>query len=182
MVCSFVFFFGMALDCLAAEQGGSARATEAFKWINFAIVAALLIWVFAKALPRWFQSNADAISSAITKATSAKEAADRELRETESRLGRLEEEIAALRAVSQREAAGEAERIRAGAKSDAAKVGAAAEAEIEAAERAARLELKALAASLAVDGAESLLAKQLTPATQENLVEVFVKSLEGRPN
>ena len=56
------------------------------------------------------------------------------------------------------------------------------QAEIDAAERAARLELKALAASLAVDGAESLLAKQLTPAAQETLVDTFVKSLEGRPN
>jgi F0F1-type ATP synthase membrane subunit b/b' len=49
-------------------------------------------------------------------------------------------------------------------------------------ERAARLELKAIAAKLAVDGAETLLAKQLTPQTQESLVSAFVKSLEGRPN
>ena len=51
-----------------------------------------------------------------------------------------------------------------------------------AAERAARIELKALAAKLAVDGAESLLAKQLTAQVQESLVGGFVKSLEGRPN
>jgi len=62
------------------------------------------------------------------------------------------------------------------------KIAAAAKAEIEAAERAARLELKALAANLAVDGAESLLAKQLTPKAQESLISNFVKSLEGRPN
>jgi F0F1-type ATP synthase membrane subunit b/b' len=66
--------------------------------------------------------------------------------------------------------------------SEARKVGIAAQAEIEAAERAARLELKALAASFAVDGAETLLAKQLTPAAQEKLLDTFVKSLEGRPN
>jgi len=35
---------------------------------------------------------------------------------------------------------------------------------------------------LAVDGAESLLAKQLTPQAQESLVAAFMKSLEGRPN
>ena len=51
-----------------------------------------------------------------------------------------------------------------------------------AAERAARLELKALAANLAVDSAESLLAKQLTPQAQEALVSAFVKGLAGRPN
>jgi len=51
----------------------------------------------------------------------------------------------------------------------------------EAAERAARLELKTLAANLAVDGAETLLAKQLTPKAQESLISNFVKSLEGSP-
>jgi F0F1-type ATP synthase membrane subunit b/b' len=44
------------------------------------------------------------------------------------------------------------------------------------------MELKALAAKLAVDGAESLLAKQLTPQTQESLIAGFVKSLQGSPN
>jgi F0F1-type ATP synthase membrane subunit b/b' len=62
------------------------------------------------------------------------------------------------------------------------KIAAAAKAEIEAAERAARLELKALAARLAVDGAESLLAKQLTAQVQASLLSNFVKSLEGMPN
>jgi F0F1-type ATP synthase membrane subunit b/b' len=58
----------------------------------------------------------------------------------------------------------------------------AAKAEIEAAERAARLELKATAANLAVDEAETLLTKELTPKVQESLVAAFAKSLEGRAN
>jgi len=183
---SFLFvFFGAALTAVAAEEGGSSateNANEIFKWINFAIVAAALIWLFAKKLPGWFRGNAETISSAITKATAAKEEAERQVREAESKLARLEQEIATLRATAQHEAAEEGERIRALAQSDAKKVGVAAQAEIEAAERAARIELKALAASLAVDGAESLLAKQLTPAAQETLVDTFVKSMEGRPN
>ncbi|HYL62505.1 MAG TPA: hypothetical protein VE077_07775 [Candidatus Methylomirabilis sp.] len=181
---SLVFFFCFSLNSFAAEQGGAASAStnDIFKWINFAIVAGLLIWIFAKLLPPWFRGNAETISSAITKGTVAKEAADREVREAESKLAQLDQEIATFRAVSEHEAAGEAERIRALAKSDAAKVAAAAYGEIEAAERAARVELKTLAASLAVDGAESLLTKQLTPTAQESLVDAFVKSLDGRPN
>ena len=183
---SVLFIFCFALNSFAAEEGGSAagdRTIDLFKWINFAIVAAAVIWVFAKKLPPVFRSNAESISSAITKATAAKEAADREVREAETKLAHLEEEIVALRATAQQEAAGEAERIRALAKGEAAKVGVAARAEIDAAERAARIELKALAASLAVDGAESLLVKQLaSEAAQESLVEAFVKGLEGRPN
>lgn len=169
----------------AAEEGGSAateKATELFKWINFAIVAGLILWVFGKVLPSKFRANAETISSAITKATAVKAEADRQLREAETKLAHLQKEVAELRAIAERESATEVERIRAVTQADIQKIGVAAKGEIEAAERAARVELKALAAKLAVDGAESLLAKQLTPKAQELLVSEFVKSLEGRPN
>jgi F-type H+-transporting ATPase subunit b len=169
----------------AAEEGGSngaAAPTELFKWINFAIVAGALIWVFAKKLPPVFRTNAEKIASAITTATAAKAEADRQLKDAEQRLARLEQEVRGLREEAQKESAAEAERIRALAKSDAEKIVVAAKAEIEAAERAARIELKALAAKLAVAGAESLLTKQLTPQTQESLIAGFVKSLQGSPN
>jgi F-type H+-transporting ATPase subunit b len=169
----------------AAEEGGSAAtetATEIFKWINFAIVVVLVVWVFGKLLPPKFRKNAENIASAITKATAAKAAADAQLREAETKLANLEKEVAELRASAERESTAETQRIRTLTQADAQKIGVAAKAEIAAAERAARLELKALAARLAVDGAESLLAKQLTPQAQESLISNFVKSLEGRPN
>lgn len=176
-----------AVSVHAAEEGGSAgagseTATEIFKWINFAIVAGLVLWVFVKALPPWFRGNAETINAAITKATAAKAAADAQLKEAESKLANLQKEVAELRTFAERESVAEVERIRAATQADAKKISAAASAEIEAAERAARMELKAIAAKLAVDGAESLLAKQLTPGAQEALIGDFVKSLEGRPN
>jgi len=179
-----VLLFAVA-SAHAAEEGGhtaTERANEVFKWINFAIVAGLIAWVFLKLTPSFFRKNADAISSAITKATATKAEAERQLQEAEGKLARLEQEVAQLRATAQREAAAEAERLRALTQREVQKVGLAAKAEIEAAERAARLELKVIAANLAVDGAESLLAKQLTPQAQESLLSAFVKSLEGRPN
>jgi F-type H+-transporting ATPase subunit b len=171
----------------AAEEsaGANARqehAAEIFKWINFAIVAGVLGYVFLKITPPKFRQNAAEISSAITKATAAKAEADKQLKDAEGKLARLQQEVAQLRATGEQDAKAESERIRNVTQSEAAKIGAAANAEIEAAERAARLELKAIGANLAVDGAESLLAKQLTPQTQEGLVANFVKGLEGRPN
>jgi F-type H+-transporting ATPase subunit b len=174
-----------ALTAHAAEGGGAAgseTATEIFKWINFAIVAGALLWVCLKKAPGFFRGRAEAIGSAITKAGSAKAAADAQLREAETKLENLQKEVAELRAFAERESAAEVGRILAATASDGQKIAAAAKAEIEAAERAARLELKALAAKLAVDGAESLLAKQLTAKAQEALISNFVKSLEGRPN
>jgi F-type H+-transporting ATPase subunit b len=181
----FLLFFVMALGTHAAEEGGNATtesATQLFKWINFAIVVGLLIWVCGKLTPPLFRKNADAISSAITKAKAAKDEADRQLHEAERKLANLEQEVKELRATAQREAAAEAERIRTVTVSDVQKVGVAAKQEIAAAERAARLELKAITANLAVDGAESLLVKQLTPQTQASLVAAFVQTLEGKPN
>jgi F-type H+-transporting ATPase subunit b len=175
----------LAVSVHAAEEGGKAaveRASEIFKWINFVIVAGVIVWVFGKLLPPVFRKKAEAISSAITNATSAKAAADAQLREAETKLLNLEKEVAELRVLAGRESAAEVERLQAATQADRQKIAAAAKAEIEAAERAARLELKALAANLAVDGAEKLLAKQLTPQAQESLISNFVKSLEGRPN
>jgi len=181
-VCGMTFFFAVAAR--AAEEGSanSSAPTELFKWVNFAIVAAALIWVFGKKLPPWFRGNAGKISSAITTATAAKAEADRKLRDADQLLARLQEEVRGLREQAEKDATAEAERIRALAKSDAEKIAVSAKVEIEAAERAARIELKSLAAKLAVDGAESLLAKQLTPQTQDALIAGFVKSLQGSPN
>jgi F-type H+-transporting ATPase subunit b len=168
----------------AEETGGAAteQATEIFKWINFAIVAGAIVWVFGKLLPPGFRKKAETISTAITTAANAKAAADAQLREAETSLANLQKEVALLRALAEKEAAAEIARLRAATQSDAQKIAAAAKAEIEAAERAARLELKALAANLAVDGAETLLAKQVTAKMQGSLIGHFVKSLEGRPN
>jgi F0F1-type ATP synthase membrane subunit b/b' len=175
----------LTLTAQAAEEGGAAAAetaTEIFKWINFAIVAGALLWVCLKKAPGFFRGRAEAISSAITKAGSTKASADAQLSEAETKLANLDKEVAELRAFAEREAAAEVERIRLATRSDLEKIAGAAKAEIEAAERAARLELKALAAKLAVDGAEALLVNQLNAQAQAGLISNFVKSLEGMPN
>jgi len=182
-----VFFLLLlaVMNVRAAQEGGSAgaeQATEIFKWINFAIVAGAIFWLFAKFLPPKFRANAENIGTAISKATAAKAEADAALKIAERKLADLEKEVAELRALAERESAAEAERIRAATQTDAKKISVAASAEIEAAERAARMELKAIAAKLAVDGAESLLVKQLTPAAQETLIGNFMKNLDGRRN
>ena len=183
VVCALVLFSAVAT--LAAEEGGSPAEHSAemiFKWIHFAILAGLIYWVFGKLLPPVFRRNADNISSAIAKATAAKVEAERKLQEAVTKMSSLEREIAEFRVQAQRDAAAEVERLRGATILDVEKIRAAGKAEIEAAERAARVELKELAAKLAVDGAESLVAKQMTPAVQEATISSFVQSLQGRPN
>ncbi len=116
----------------------------------------MIIWICLKSGPAFFSRRADVIASVIETSTAAKNRADEQLREAESKLQHLEKEVAELRAAALRESAAEGERIRDLTRTDEQKIDAAAGAEVDATERAARLELKALAANLAVDGAESL--------------------------
>lgn len=172
---------------VSASQEGATPAEQSlagtiFKWIHFLIVLVLAYWVFAKVLPPHFRRNADKISAAITKATAARMEAEKQLKEAAEKLTRLEQEVARFRQQAQKDAAAEWDRLRAMTKTDLEKVGAAAKAEIEAAERAARVELKALAAKLAVDRAESLVASRMTPALQEAMMHSFVDSLQEKPN
>ena len=167
----------------AAEEGaGHVMASGGFKWVHFVIVAAVTFWVFGKVLPPAFRKKAENISAAITKAAAAKAEAEKLLQEATAKLAGLEQEMALFRAQATKDGAAELERLRAVTKQDAEKIGAASKAEIEAAERAARVELKELAAKLAMDRAESLVAKELTPALQEAMLNDFVNSLQGRPN
>jgi F0F1-type ATP synthase membrane subunit b/b' len=169
----------------AAEEGnatGHVMSMDAFKWVHFLIVAAVLYWLFAKVLPQTFRRNADNISAAITKATAAQAEAERQLKQAVAKLATLEHEVAQFRAQAQKDASAELERLRAAVKVDAEKIAVAARGEIEAAERAARVELKKLAAKLAMDHAETLVSQQLTPGLQEAMLKEFVHSLQGRPN
>ena len=182
---SAMMYLAVAAMARAAEEGGhttEGQVGNIFKWIHFVILAALLYWVFGKLLPPWFRGNAERISSAITKANAAKAEAERKLQEAERKLANLEKEIAEFRTGAEHEGAAEIERLKVLTNSDVEKIRVAAGAEVEAAERAARVELKALAAKLAVDGAEKQVANQMTPAIQEAMIDNFVQSLQGRPN
>lgn len=173
-----------ATRTLGAEEGGAAGhgLEMGFKWVQFVIIAALAYWAFGKKLPPFFRRRADQISAAIDKASAAKADAEQRLQEALAKLANLEREVTAFRTQAQKDAVAEMERLRGATELDLEKIRIAAKAEIEAAERAARVELKELAAKLAVDGAESLVARQMTPAVQEAMIHNFVQSLQGRPN
>lgn len=180
-------FFFLAVVIHAAEEGGGEDLFTApigwlFRWINFGLVFGGLGYLLAKKAPAFFRGRAESIVASITESAKVKEEADRKLREAEGKLQRLDQELAELRQAAQREAAAEAERIRAAAREDAQKIERAAQAEIEAAERAARMELKALAARLAVERAEALIRQQLTPQTEAALLQSFVQNLPGSVN
>lgn len=179
-----LFTLLMAAPVLAQENQPSQADTSTgwiFRWINFAIVLALIAYGFYKARPA-FRRHAEEISQRIAEGTRAREAAERQRREAEAKLAGIDAEVATLREDAKRGAAAEAERIRALAKSEAEMIERAGQAEIAAAERAARLELKTIAARMAVERAEALLRDEMTPSTESTLFHTFVTELERSAN
>jgi F0F1-type ATP synthase membrane subunit b/b' len=171
---------------MASEEGAGdpvySTTGLAFRVINFLIVAYGAWYLFAKKLPKAFRARAEVIASSISDAARAKQEAERLLHEAEAKTARLEQEVAEMRVSAQRDAAAEAERIRAAAREEAAKIERAAAMEIQAAERAARMELKAVAAQLAVERAEAVLRGKMTPATEATLFRAFVSDLGRSAN
>jgi F-type H+-transporting ATPase subunit b len=126
-------------------------------FINFAIVVGVIAWLWKKNVPEAFRNRTASIQKSIEEARRASEDANRRLSAIEARLGRLDEEISSMRAVSEKEAAAEEERIKAAAAEDARRIAESAKQEIAAAVKSARRELTAYAADLAV----SLATKQI---------------------
>jgi F-type H+-transporting ATPase subunit b len=180
-----IFAFALATPLLGAEgEQSPADSTVGwvFRWLNFILVFGGAGYLLAKYAPAAFRRRAESIVSAITEASHAKQEAEELRDKAEEKLAGLEQEIVGLRAAARRDAAAEAERLRALAREEAKKIESAADAELMAAERAARMELRIIGARLAVDRAEALLREELTPAGDAALIRGFVAELEGSVN
>ncbi|HKS81902.1 MAG TPA: ATP synthase F0 subunit B [Candidatus Acidoferrales bacterium] len=174
----------IAAPALAQESEPSPADTNTgwvFRWINFAIVFALIVYGFRKAAPV-FRARQRDIAARIAEGTRAREAADAKRHEAEVKLNGLDQEVAQLRADAKVATEGEAQRLRAAAKEDAQKIERAAQTEIAAAERAARIELRSLAARLAVERAEAQLRSELTPKADAALFRGFLEELARSSN
>jgi len=110
-------------------------------------------------------------------ARTATEEASARLNSVESRLGKLDEQIAAMRAQAEKDSALDEERIKASVEEEKQKVLRAAEQEIAAATVHARKQLQQYAADLAIEQAARKLV--VTAETDRLLVQGFARRLTG---
>lgn len=175
-----------AAPLLAQEQSTPPVANSpvgwVFRWVNFGVVVAAIVYYAVKKGGPYFRDNAEAIAEKIAEGTRAREAAEERRREIEAKLAGLDQEIEQMRAQAKRDSEAEQQRLRAMARDDAQRIEAAAQAEIAAAARASRMELKALAARLTVEQAESQLREELDAENDAALFRAFVNDLAGRTN
>jgi len=145
--------------------------------LNFAVIAAVLVWAGRKYLPGMFRDRTASIQRAMAEARRASEDANRRLGEIESRLSKLGDEIAAMKAAGETDLAAEEARIKAAAEEDGRKIVESAEQEIAAAAKAARRDLTAYAADLAITLAKKQI--HVDAGTDASLVRSFSERLAG---
>jgi F-type H+-transporting ATPase subunit delta len=134
----FAAFPALAADEAANQDPAESPIGAVFKWLNFAVVIGAIGYFVAKKAPPYFRGHADQIASAIESAQAAKAEADRQLREAEAGLARLDTETAAMREALKKEFEDEAQRLRLAGKQEIERIDRAADVEIAAALRLAR--------------------------------------------
>lgn len=145
--------------------------------LNFLIVVFLIYWFARKTVPATIRNRTESIQRALEEGRAASLEANRRLAEIESRLSKLDTEIAQMETHSEKEAEAEESRIKQAAEEDIRKVVQAAEQEIASAVKQARRELAVHTADLAV----ALARKQIhvDSATDQVLVRNFAGKLSS---
>ena len=168
----------------ATEHGTEAGETFAekheleLKWVNFLMLAGVLGYLIGKHAGPFFAARSAGIRKDLDESLRQRQEADATVADVARRLGNLEQEIAALRAQGESEAKAETARMAQQTASEIAKIQAHAEREIASAAKSARMSLKRHAAELALGLAEQKVRSRMTPATEDALVQGFVRNLK----
>jgi len=176
----------LTIPALAAE-GAAADPTESsagtiFRWLNFALIFGGIGYLVMKKGGAFFGANAKAIAASIHEGTAAKEEADRQLHEVETRIARVDQEVAELREAARRDSVSETERLNTSGRTEIEKIQQAARAELGATERAAKQELRVIAAALAVERAGGLVSARMDKNVRSRLFHAFLDELKRSAN
>lgn len=163
----------------AENSGGILENRPLWRVINLVVFLLVLIYILRNkiGIGRVFDNRAATIVKELEQARLEKQEAESRLAELETRLGRLDQEIAEIRAESERESARESERISQAADADAEKIRQTANREIEGAVKAARTELRAFVAEASVDMAERMISRELRPEDNARMVNKYIDEL-----
>jgi F-type H+-transporting ATPase subunit b len=153
------------------------QAAASFTIFNFVVLAIIVGYGLLKMLPKTFRARTGAIQKQLVDARTATEEASARLNSVETRLAKLDSQIAEMRTLAEADAARDEQRIKATLEDEKAKIVAAAEAEIAAATTLARRGIQQYAADLAIDQAARKLI--VTAETDRLLVESFAHRLSS---
>ncbi|MEK6325721.1 MAG: F0F1 ATP synthase subunit B [Acidobacteriota bacterium] len=174
-------FIRPALFVAAEQAEATGLWTDQTLWrvINLLIFVIFIVYILRKKvrIGQVFDDRAASIVKELEQAKRDKQEAQERLQELEARLGRLDQEVAQIRAEAERESAREAERVHQTAAADAEKIRQTTQREIEGAMKAARNELRAFVADQSVALAEGIIRREIRPEDNSRMVNKFIDDL-----
>lgn len=170
----------LSLTAFANEAGGHHEIPVIYKWINFGILAAGLLFLAIRMGGPFFAERAREITVALDAAGRVKAEAEAQVADISRRISNLDGELASLKAEAHREMEKERERSRRETEEMKAKMQAAAEQEIASAAKHAEHELRRFCSQLALRLAEEKIRVRMNGQVQAGLVGGFVASLNAQ--
>jgi F-type H+-transporting ATPase subunit b len=176
-----------AAVAFAAEEGGAHPGGgvhvpwgEILKQaINFLILAGVLVYFLRKPLSSFLKERSELLRKAIDDAAKARAEAAEKLAAIEARSARLADEIAAMNANMDADAAAETRRLQEAVAVEISRIRVQSEFTGEQEVKKAREELRQEASLLTARAAEDLVRRTLTPQDQERLVRENLEKIEG---
>ncbi|MFC1834540.1 hypothetical protein ACFL2Q_07380 [Thermodesulfobacteriota bacterium] len=155
--------------------------TSPLTWriINSIVLIGLLIYLLKKPILTYFTDRKAQIEKDLAEALAEKEKAVQTIKEYESKIAGMEQELGKMRGELEKAAATESEKVVANADRMAAKMVEAAKIAAEQEVRKARETLKTEAVELAVNMAETLITEKIGVDDQKNIVEDYLAKVGG---
>ncbi len=163
------------------KKGGMAEPSIGWEWANFVVLAGLLGYLAVKQGGPFFDARAAEIRKGIDEADKIKADSNARIAAINSKLGRLDAEIATMRESAATERRAAEQRLKDDTLREIERIRAHTEAEIETAGKSERAGLQKYAAQLALDLAETKVRARMNPNTEDALVQAFVLGLSAAP-
>jgi F-type H+-transporting ATPase subunit b len=140
------------------------------KLVNLAIFLTILYLLLRKPTREFFRGRLADVRETLDRAAREKQQATEKMAELDARLNRLDADLREIKTQSDRDAAAERTRMEAEARREVEKIREMAAREVDAAKQVALADLRAFAATTAVDLAEQMIRREMTPADDAKLV------------
>ena len=150
---------------------------ELWKFINLSIFVVVMVYLLRRPLSDAFRSRREGIRRDLLKAQEERDQALAKLAEVESRLARLDSEVATIQEQSKAEAEAERQRIARDTEAEILKLQELAQREIESAGKVARQELRRFAAQQSVKLAEEIIRRDMRLEDDARLIRLNVEEL-----
>ena len=185
MMCLFLSIGSPLLHAEGTEESGHGEKAHeeegplgtAFKWANFLILIGGVVYLLRKPAREFFETRKKEITMGLERARTAEEESALRMNEIEKRLGRMSQDIAAMKTQAEADSSKERENILADAKRDVERLVEQSRQEIDRIARGIERDIKGKIADAVVERAGRTLETQMTEDDQKRVVVRFLNKV-----